>query len=248
MSSLHDVSSEKTPEKIDKTILIDSLYHYQEFRLDKTLVAWIQNSITLFKENECVDLNKLKHHLEDAKVRADRLERPDIAQIIFNFENELIELEYDFKDALLPRDRLNTLIAQLKFNLNIQLYKPDQFLNRIKLVFPNFLDVEISSPLPKKPKHEIAMFAVFIVQTIHKKNHEQLKTAFELIESLLIEQQTLAKRALIIELLLELIAFSDYDTLESISAYFQTQTKLIINNLIEDWHHKYDEEYEEYED
>ncbi|MDP3641187.1 MAG: hypothetical protein Q8R43_01980 [Alphaproteobacteria bacterium] len=82
-------------------------------------------------------MNELKQHLEDAKYRANRLDRPDIATIIFNFENDLIELEYDFNGSL-PNNRLNALIADLEFNLNFQLYKPDQFVNRIKEVFPDF--------------------------------------------------------------------------------------------------------------
>lgn len=237
-------TSEKAVEPVDTTILNDSLYYYKEFKRDKSLVHWIQNGITLFKENESVELNELKHHLEDAKNRANQVGRPDIATVIFNFENDLIELEYDSNGAL-PDDRLNALIADLEFNLNIQLYKPDLFLNRVKQVFPTFLEVAKTSSLYKKQKHELYAFAVFIVQTIHQNNQAQLQQAFELIESLLIEQQTLAKRALIVELLLELIALTDYDTLKSISEYIQPQTQIIIDNLLEDWYYKYDEEYED---
>lgn len=82
-------SAEKTAEPIDKTTLNDSLYRYTDFKRDKSLVVWIQSGITHFKKNECVDLNKLKHNLEGAKDRAYHLDRPDITQIIFNFENDL---------------------------------------------------------------------------------------------------------------------------------------------------------------
>jgi hypothetical protein len=237
MSSSKDRSSEKTPA-LDATILNISLYRYADFKRDKSLVDWIQNGITLFKENEYVNLNELKQHLEDAKNRADRLERPDIARIIFNFENDLIELEYDFK-GVLSNDRLNTLIADLGFNLNIQLYKPDQFLTRIKLVFPNFLDVAISSPLYQASRHETSAFAVFIIESFHQHQQVELQQAFELIESLLTKNQTLAKRALIIEFLIELIRLSDAPVFQSIRKYIQHQTKIIFDNLWEDFYYKY---------
>ncbi|QOL19538.1 hypothetical protein [Candidatus Bodocaedibacter vickermanii] len=234
-------SSEKAAEPVDTTILKDSLYHYQEFKRDKSLVNWIHSYFTLYKENECVELNELKQHLEDAKYRANRLYRPDIATVIFNFENDLIELEYD-SNGILPKDRLNTLIADLEFNLNIQLYKPDQFLNRIKQTFPNFLDVAKSSPLYQPSRHETLAFAVFIVESFHQRKRVQLQRAFELIESILTEQQTLAKRALIIDFLIELIRLADAGVFHYLPSYIQPQTKIIFDNLREDWYYKYDEE------
>ncbi len=188
-------------------------------------------------------MNELKQSLDEGKHQANKLNRPDIATVIFNFENDLIELEYDC-NGVLPNDRLYALIADLEFNLNIQLYKPDQFLNRIKQVFPNFLDVAKSNSLYQPSRHETSAFAVFIIESFHQHKQVQLQQAFELIESLLIEQQTLAKRALIIDFLIELIRLSDEGVFHYLPLYIQTQTKIIFDNLREDWYYKYDKEYE----
>ena len=115
-------------------------------------------------------MNELKQHIEDAKYRANRLNRHDIATVIFNFENELIELEYDFNGSL-PNDRLNALLECLETNLNFQLYKPDQFVNRIKEVFPDFLDVAKLSPLYEKSRHETSAWGLSQILCTFQKRH-----------------------------------------------------------------------------
>ena len=55
------------------------------------------------------------------------------------------------------------LIADLEFNLNIELYKPEYFLNRFKQAFPNFLNVATLSPKYQPSRHETSAFAVFII-------------------------------------------------------------------------------------
>ena len=62
---------------------------------------------------------------------------------------------------------------------------------------------------------------------------------------MLVENQTLAKRALIVELLVEFIRLADAPVFQSIPKYIQPQTKVIFDNLREDWYYKYDEEYED---
>lgn len=145
----------------------------------------------------------------------------------------------------MPNDRLNRLIALLGVNLNIQLYKPHQFLNRIKQAFPNFLDIAKSSPLYQAYRHETAAFAVFIIESFHQYLHVQLQKAFELIEAMLIEQQTLSKRALIVEFLVELIRLADEGVFHYPPEYIKPQTKIIFDKLREDWYYYY-EEYHEY--
>ena len=80
---------------------------------------------------------------------------------------------------------------------------------------------------------------MFIIENIYQNNHSHLQQAFELIESMLTEQQTLAKRALIVGFLIEVIRLSDTKVFEKISQYIQPQTKIIFDNLWEDWYYKY---------